>query len=168
MGLLHLVQRHVDSVQQRRAPLGLGERQAILDILQVGCEVLNQLRAVVELYQEELVFGVGGLEKVRNRLAGFRELVPHAAAGVEDEADGKRRILAGEVRNLLLHLVLKQPEVLFFQAGYEAVERVGDGHIDQNDGCVDANVGSRTFRFRSRGLGSRIDRDLGAIRTPGD
>ena len=41
--LLHLVERQVDGVQQRGLPLGLRERQPVLNLLQAGGEGLHQL-----------------------------------------------------------------------------------------------------------------------------
>ena len=98
LGLLHFVQAQVDGVQQRGPPLGLGEGQAVLDLLQVVGERLHQVGAVVELHQEELVLGIGGLEELRHRLPRFFQLVPHAAAAIENHAHRKRRVFAGKLR----------------------------------------------------------------------
>ena len=166
VALLHLVQGHVDGVKQSGPALGLREGQAILDVLDVGCEILDQLGAVVELHQEEFVFRIGGLEKLGNGLAGLAQLVPHAAAGVKNQTDRKRRILAGKMDDLLLALVLEHLKVLFLQAGYKAVQGIGYGDVDQDDRRVYTDVASWPFGGRWGGLGSRIDRDLRTIRAP--
>ena len=140
MRLLHLVQGHVDAVQQRRAALGLGEGQPVLNLFQVRGEGHHQLRPVVELNQEEFVLGIGGLEELRHRLARFVQLAAHAAAGIEDEPDRKRRVFARELRDLLLALVFEHAEVFLLQARDEAVQRIGHRHRNQHQRGVDADV----------------------------
>src|SRR4029077_10312905 len=100
-GLFHLVQRQVDRVQKRGPALGLGEGQVVLDFLQVTGERLDQGSGIVELYQEELVLGIGELEELRHGLAGLIELAAHASAAIEDHAYRKRRVFARELGDLL-------------------------------------------------------------------
>ena len=116
-------------------------------------ERLDQLGRVVELHQEELVLGVGGLEELRHRLARFFQLAAHAAAAIEDHAHRKRRVLARKLRDLLLLLVLEDLEVLLFQPGDEAVHGVGDGHRNQHQRAVHADVGLGSDLGFGRGLG---------------
>ena len=53
----------------------------------------DELRPVVELNQEKLVFRIRGFEKLGGGLARFRQLASHAAAGVEHEPDAERERL---------------------------------------------------------------------------
>ena len=69
------------------------------------------------------------------------EFGAHGTGGVEDEADGEGSIFTGESRDLLFGFVLEELEVFGFEAGDEAVERVGDGDVDEDEVRVDANGG---------------------------
>ena len=109
-----------------------------------GCD---QFRPVVELNQEKLVLGIGGFEELRRGQTRLLQFGAHAAAGIEDEADRERRIFAGEGRDLLLSLFFEELEVFFFQAGDEAVQRIGDGDVDQNEVRVDADAGRASARL---------------------
>ena len=114
------------------------EFQAILNLSGIGGEWNHQLRAVVELEQEKFVLRIGGFEELHRRLPRLLELGPHAAAGIEHQADGKGSVLARKVQDLLLDLVLEKPEMLFLQACDEAVQRIGNRHVDLHQGGVDA------------------------------
>ncbi len=164
MSLLHLVQRHIDGVEQRGPALGLREGQPVLDLLQVGGEILDKLRTIVELHQKELIFRICRFEKHGDSLTRLGQLVSHAAAGVENQTNRKRRVLAGKMDNLLLDLVLEQPEVLLLEAGHKPVERIGHRDVDQYDGCIDADIRTGPFRSRYDRFGPRIDCNLRAVR----
>src|SRR6476646_3170307 len=102
MRLFHLVHRQIYAIEQSRPALGLSECEAILDLFRVGSEAHHEFRPIVELHEEELIFRICGLEKLRGGLARFRELAPHAAAGVEYESHTQRSVLARELRDGLL------------------------------------------------------------------
>src|SRR5712691_10803857 len=140
--LFHHAHRHVDAIQQRRAALGLRERQPILDFLGLFRESLHQLRPVAEFDQEELVLRVRRLHKLRDRLPRFLQLGPHAAAGVEHDPHRQRGILARKLGDLLLNLVFVQFEIFFVQARHEPAHGVGDRHRDQDQCGIDANIGA--------------------------
>src|SRR5579864_5941856 len=167
--LFHLAHRHVDAIEQGRAPLGLRERQPILDFLGLFGESLDQLRAVAEFDQEELVLRVGGLHELRDGLPRFLELRAHAAAGVEDDSHRQRGIFARKLGDLLLDLVFVQLEIFFVQAGHETAHGIGDRHWDQDQRGIDANIGAAVGdRSRViRGLLAHSRRDgnvgLGAV-----
>src|ERR1039458_7831406 len=91
--------------------------EAALNVPGAVGEGLRQVGRVVELYQEELVFGIGGLQKLGDSLAGLRELLAHAARTIEQNADGKGGVFARKLRDDLLLLVLKNLEILLFEAG---------------------------------------------------
>jgi len=68
------------------------------------------------------------------------------------------------VDNFLLDLVLEQPEVLFLESGYKAVERIGYRDVDQYDGRIDADIRPGPFRSRYYRFGPRINCNLRAVR----
>ncbi len=105
--LFHLVHRHVHAIQQRGFAFGLRKVEPVLNFVGIGGERNHQLRPVVEFNQEEFIFRIGGLEKLHGGLARFLQLGAHAAAGIEHQADGKRRVLARKIADLLLDLVLE-------------------------------------------------------------
>ncbi len=68
MRLFHLVHRHVDAIEQRRAALGLRESQAVLNFLGLGREALHQFRSVAEFHQKEFILRISRLHELRHRL----------------------------------------------------------------------------------------------------
>src|SRR5262245_22916597 len=160
------MQGHVNGVQQGCPALCLRESQAVLDVFQVGSEVLDEFRPVIKLNQKEFVFRIGRLKELAYSLAGFAELVPHAPAGVKYQADGERRILAGEVGHLLFDFVLKETEILFLQPGHKAIQRISHSHVDKDNGGVHADVAAGSPGSRDGRFGAWIDRNLRVIRTP--
>ena len=119
------------------------KRQAILNLFEVPGEGLNQVGGIVELDQKKFVFGIRSLEELGDREAGLLQFASHRAAAVEDHADRKRRILARELADLLLLLILKNFEVLFIETSHETVQRIGHGNRDQHERAVHTNVGLR-------------------------
>src|SRR5579859_6791191 len=159
--LFHLAHPHVDAIQQRRAALGLRERQPVLDFLGLLRESLHQLRPIVEFDQEELVLGVRGLHKLRDRLPRFLQFRAHAAAGIEHDSHRQGGIFARKLGDLLLHLVFQQFEILFVQARHEPAHGVGDRHRDQHQRGIHANIGAavRNRRPALRALLAHAGRD---------
>src|ERR1022692_4568233 len=98
-GLLHFMQPQVDGVQQGGHTFGLAETEAALDVPGAVGEGLHQIGRIVELHQVELVFGIGGLQKLGDRVAGLGELLAHAAVTIEQNANGKGGVFAGKLRN---------------------------------------------------------------------
>src|SRR5262249_39814451 len=105
--LLHFVEGQVHSVEKGSPPLGLRKREPVLNFFQVGGEVLHQVGGIVELDQEKLVFRIRRLEELGDRLARLFQLVAHAAAAIENDADRERRILAGKRDDFLLFFVFE-------------------------------------------------------------
>ena len=94
----------------------------------------------------------------------FCSLGAHAAAGIEYQPDGKRRIFGREILNLLFDLVFEETEMLFLKTGDEAIQGIGDGDIDLDQGGVDAEAAGALFEtpgavFFGR-LGSGRDGDF--------
>src|SRR5262249_33864925 len=61
----------------------------------------------------------------------FGDFVGHAAAEVENDADGNRNIFGGKGEHFLLDVVFEDAEVVGLKAGNEAIVRVGDGNVDE-------------------------------------
>src|ERR1022692_3110498 len=77
-----------------------------------------------------------------------------------DDAQRQGSILAGELRDLLLGLVLEEAEVLLFQPRDKPVERIGDGDRDQHQRGIHTNVSLRQNLGGHRRLGARNDGNL--------
>src|SRR5882762_1156171 len=71
--------------------------------------------------------GIGGLEELDGSFARLGDFVGHAAAEIKDHADGNGHIFGREGDDFLLDAVLKHAEIVGFEAGDQAVVRVGDG-----------------------------------------
>src|ERR1039458_9311216 len=159
-GLLHFMQPQVDGVQQGGHTFGLAETEAALDVPGAVGEGLHQIGRIVELHQVELVFGIGGLQKLGDRVAGLGELLAHAAGTIEQNANRKGGVFARKLRDDLLLLVLKDLEILLFEAGDKAVQGIGngDGNEDQVDIRTDVAFGQNLLF--GCGLGARGDGNL--------
>ena len=88
---------------------------------------------IVEIHDEHLVLRIAGLSKGRNRCGHFRELGAHAAAVVNHQAHGHRRVAALKQGDFLQSSVLVHLEVFQIKPGNEIVVRVGhsNGQHDQ-------------------------------------
>lgn len=86
---------------------------------------------LIETNEKELILWIGSLEKLEGGFLGFAEFVGHAAAEIQDDADGNRHIFGGKIHNFLLDVVLEDAEVVRFQPRNYAVIRVGDGDVDE-------------------------------------
>ena len=146
--LLHLFQGQIDGVVKRRRSLGSLVNQAVLNLADVGGEILLHRRPVGEGDQQVLIGRIAGFEEGHGRISGTGDLVSHAAADIEQQPDGGRNILIAEVPDLLLDLVFEDAKVLLFQSGNEAAAVVGDGGADQNQIHVDLQRGESVLRRR--------------------
>ena len=108
---------------------------------------------LVETNEKELILWIGSIEKLEGGFLGFAEFVGHAAAEIQDDADGNRHIFRGEIHNFLLDVVFEDAEVVRFEARNCAVIRVGDvderqihvymkgnSRLDDLAGCVVLHV----------------------------
>src|ERR1017187_7918843 len=159
-GLLHFMQAQIDGVQQGGHAFGLAETEAALDVPGAVGEGLHQFGRIVELYQVELVFGIGGLEELGDRLAGLCQLLAHAAGTIEQNANGKGGVFAGKLRNDLLLLVLKDLEIFLFEAGDKAVQRIGDGNRNEDQVDIRTDVALGQNLLFGGGFGTRGDGNL--------
>ena len=71
-----------------------------------------------------------GLHEAAQRLDRPHDALFHRPRNVIDDADRNRRVFVGEVRDILLHLVVKQIEVIFCKAGHKTSIGVGDADQD--------------------------------------
>ena len=127
-----LAEAQIDGIQEGGAAPGRGEHHAGLQLLDAVGENAGELGALVEADQEEFILWVGGLEELDGGFAGLGNLVGHAAAEVEDDADGNGHVLGGEMDNLLLDVVLEDAEIFGVQTGDQAAVGIGDSDVDQS------------------------------------
>ena len=127
----HFAEAQINSIQQSRLPVRGRKHQPVLQIFDAGCERAGQLRAIVEINQEKLVFRIRGMEKLNRRLPGSFNLVAHAPAHIENHADRDGHILARKAQNFLLHSVFEYAEVALFQPGHKPPIRIRHGNVDQ-------------------------------------
>ena len=101
------------------------------------------------------------LEELRGGQARLAQLRAHAAADVEDQADGDRLVVHREVRDGLLDAVVEDFEMLLLQSGDRAVRGVADGDRHQHQVGVDAQVRARPgFSGAARQFRSRLSGHL--------
>jgi hypothetical protein len=107
----------VEGVVERRPALDHDVGDGVADVLDVVGEVFDQLDLMVETDEEKLVLGMAQGEKEIDRLLHQAHLVPHTAAGVEDDTDGRGDLGLHEAGDLLFDSVLEDGEVLLGQTG---------------------------------------------------
>src|ERR1017187_3165633 len=163
--LLHFMQAQVDGVQQGGHAFGLAETEAALDVPRAVGESLCQFGCVVELYQVELVFGIGGLQELGDGLAGLGELLAHTAGTIEQNTNGKGGVFARKLGNELLLLVLEDFEILLFKAGDKAVQGIGNGDRNENQINIRTDVAFGQDLLFDCGLGTRGDGNLSVAYT---
>src|SRR5208283_30699 len=89
----HLAEAQVDGIQKRSPAPGGSEHHAALQILHAVGERTGELGALIEAHQKEFILWIGGLEEFHGGIAGFANLVGHAAAKIKDDSDGDRDVL---------------------------------------------------------------------------
>src|SRR3954466_5797258 len=108
----HRVDREIDGIEKRSLSPGLDRQEPVQDLAAATGKVDDPVHTGVELYQGEFVVGIGGLQYVRHRVTRHLEFRTHASARVEDNRDRDRRIIPGKLRNRLLDVIVKNPELL--------------------------------------------------------
>ena len=84
----------------------------LLELRNVRREIRGNFRTVGKFDQEVFVVGIAGLQECNGGVAGSGDLVLHAAADVENDADADRNVFGGEVLDLLFDLVF--PDLKMF------------------------------------------------------
>ncbi len=84
-----------------------------------------------EANEEKFVLWIGGFEKLIGGLLGLVQFVGHAAAEIQDDADGDGNIFRGKIHDFLLDVVFEDAEIVGLQTCDQAVVRVGDGNVDK-------------------------------------
>jgi hypothetical protein len=107
--------------------------------LDIVGERTEELGTLVEADEKELILWIGCLEKLDGSLLGFPELVCHATAEIQDDADGDRYVFGREIHDLLLDLVFEDAKVLGLKARHETIIRVGYGNVYERQIHVDMN-----------------------------
>src|SRR5262245_11494908 len=158
--LLDLLDPQIRRVIKRRLPLRIDQRELVGQRVAVG-ELGQQVGALIEPDQEEVVVAVGGLDEGLQRVPGAVELAFHATRNVEDDAQVDRRVVIAEEGDLLLDLVFINLEVLSVQSGHQSVISVGN-RDRQRDHFGSLNIyewrilSSLIARLRSQRLQRRL------------
>src|SRR6185437_16415270 len=126
-GVFHLGHAVVYGVQQGGAVSAANGGEAGLDVLGGTGEVLDQLGAVVEPDDKELVLGIGRFDELQDGFLGPDQLGGHGAGKIEDDANGDGCVFGGEGFDPLLAVILKDFEIFLLEAGDEAVHGVRNG-----------------------------------------
>ena len=109
---LEFLQAEIDRVVHCRHALRRSHDELALELRHVRCEIRGDFRPVRKLDQKILVFGIAGLQKGSGGIAGRGDLVLHAAADIEYDADADRNVFGGEVLDLLFDFVFPDLEVV--------------------------------------------------------
>src|SRR5665213_838885 len=110
--MLHLKHSELQSVDQRSPTERMCRGDFFIYPVRSRREGHSQLGALGEFNQKEFITLVRGFEKRFGSGGRYLHLPSHAAAGVEHQSHGKRRILAGKRCNPLLRSILEKTEVL--------------------------------------------------------
>ena len=80
---------------------------------------------------------IGSLEKLQSCFLGLTDFVGHAAAEIEDDANGNGDVFGREILDLLLDVVFEDTEVIGIKARNGAIIRIGDGNVDKRQVPID-------------------------------
>src|ERR1051326_4819296 len=69
-GALHLVECHIDGIEERRQSFCRCEDESILQPGNIGREILGEPRVLAESYQKIFVFRIAGLQECHRSVAG--------------------------------------------------------------------------------------------------
>src|SRR5215510_1486835 len=120
--LADLLHRRVCGVEQSGAPLRFDNGHAVQERFRQRREILNQLNAVVERVDVELVLRMRIIEEVSEHRQTAGAEVPHRARHIVDYSQRDRGVVIGEERDVLLDIVVENLKVLYRQAGDESTE----------------------------------------------
>ena len=150
MSTPHLAETEIDGIEERGAALGRSEQHAALQVFHTVGKGTGQFRALVEAHQEEFILRISGFEKLDGGFAGLGYFVGHAAAEIKDHADGDGNVFGGEGDDFLLDAVLKDTEIVRFEAGDQAIVGVGDRNVDEREVDIKMNRSPRLERSARR------------------
>jgi hypothetical protein len=86
-----------------------------LQIFSTVGEGAHELCALVETHEKEFVLRIGSLEELQGSFLRLTDLVDHAAAEIEDNADGNGDIFGRELSNLQLDIVFEDTKVIWLK-----------------------------------------------------
>jgi hypothetical protein len=112
-------------------------RQRVSQLHRIAGEVSAGIQhardTLVEHQRKELVVGIAGLGQCGDAGNHAVAIDQHAAAGIDQQTDGRWRILFGEEGDLLRTALFKDLERLGWQAADEAAAIVGDRHVEEHE-----------------------------------
>ena len=85
---------------------------ALVEFIGIGGEGHLELGAAAEFHQEKFILCVGRPEKSGGCLGNFFHFVPHAAAGVQKQANGDRGVFCREGGDTLSDAVLRHTKIV--------------------------------------------------------
>src|ERR1051325_1852745 len=132
MALLDLLQAQVGRVVERRLSLRIYQRELTHQRVPIA-ELSQQIGALIEADQEEIVVGGAGFDEGIERVTGAAELALHAAGDIEDDADADGRVFVIEEENILLDLVLENLKVLLVKTRHQTIVKIRDRDGARND-----------------------------------
>ena len=128
--LLHLLQTEVHSVEQGGMPLGVRRGETVVNPGALRAEVADQFGAVAQLDQAELVFGIGRIQKSRDRFTHRPDPLRHAVAEIEHNRDRDGGFLFREILEFLRTIIFGHVKVIALKRGDQAAVAVGDRDVD--------------------------------------
>ena len=164
MRLLQVLDRHFDGVAHGRSAAGIDPAQRGFELPEVVGKILIlrvvQVRGVVEVDDEDLVVAVGILNQRQRGGFDLFELVAHAAAVVDHQAEGDRNVFALKSADLLLDLVFVDREGGLRKRGHQMAGLIDHRGVADDD----ARVGAKDGIAFLRRLGHQLAVSAAAIR----
>jgi hypothetical protein len=114
----------------------LNEGKLILDYRRVMGESGRKFWAITEPEQKEFVNDISSFEKLVYGFLVVSELPIHAPACIENDANGERRVFAGEISQALLDVILKDPKSFLLQASHRTIACVNNGYWNLDNCCI--------------------------------
>ena len=144
---LQVVDRHLDGVAHGGAAARIDALQRLLQLADVVGEILVlgivQVGRVVEVDDEDLVVAVGSLHQRQRGGLHLLQLVAHAAAVIDHQAERDRDVLALEFADILLDLVFENREGGLRQRGDQMAGLIDHGGVTDHDARIGVEDGRR-------------------------
>lgn len=118
-------------------PFADAKSRRLLQIFNAVGEGANEFCAITESYEKELVLRIGTSEKLQGGFLGLGDLVGHAAAEIENEADGNGNVYRRGILNFLLDVVFEDAEVIRGATRDQVVMPIGDRNVDEHQIHID-------------------------------
>ncbi len=147
MAFLEVVDRHLNGVAHGGAAARVDALEGLLQLADIVGEILIlgivQVGRVVEVDDEDFIVAVGSFDQRERSGFYLLQFIAHAAAVIDDQAEGDGDVFALEFADILPDLVFEHGEGRFRERGDQMAILIDHGGVTDHD----ARIGMEYSRF---------------------